>query len=261
MSEKNFHINKPTPGLQGLGSESLPVDQVDPEVPHSRFPSGPPAGGRATADQPGVFGASFTKEQPGVEAFNGDGGIGVLTEGDVGIHARGSRLAGLFEGDVEITGRLKGSVNVEGDLLCTGDIQLVNEDCAEEFDIIEGLSIEPGTVMVLSDDGALCPSHSPYDKRVAGVVSGAGDYRPALRLGTAKSSRHRLPIALMGKVYCRVDATESPIEVGDLLTSSATEGRAMKAGDPNRAFGTVIGKALKPLKSGLGLIPILVALQ
>jgi hypothetical protein len=35
----------------------------------------------------------------------------------------------------------------------------------------------------------------------------------------------------------------------------------MKASDPFKAFGTVIGKALKPLKQGRGLILVLVALQ
>ena len=35
----------------------------------------------------------------------------------------------------------------------------------------------------------------------------------------------------------------------------------MKAGDPLLAFGAVLGKALRRLKSGRGLIPILVALQ
>jgi hypothetical protein len=35
----------------------------------------------------------------------------------------------------------------------------------------------------------------------------------------------------------------------------------MKASDPARAFGAVIGKALHPLQEGRGLIPILVSLQ
>jgi hypothetical protein len=34
----------------------------------------------------------------------------------------------------------------------------------------------------------------------------------------------------------------------------------MTAVDPQRAFGAVIGKALKPLATGEGLIPILIAL-
>jgi hypothetical protein len=65
----------------------------------------------------------------------------------------------------------------------------------------------------------------------------------------------------MGKVYCKVDARYSPIEVGDLLTTSPTMGHAMKAEDPLKAFGSVIGKALRPLQEGLGLVPVLVALQ
>jgi hypothetical protein len=65
----------------------------------------------------------------------------------------------------------------------------------------------------------------------------------------------------MGKVYCRVDAQYSPIEVGDLLTTSPTPGHAMKAVDAIKAFGAVIGKALKPLDRGVDMIPILVTLQ
>ena len=65
----------------------------------------------------------------------------------------------------------------------------------------------------------------------------------------------------MGKVYCKADAQTSSIQIGDLLTTSSTPGHAMKASYPIKAFGTVIGKALKPLKGGKGLIPVLVALQ
>jgi hypothetical protein len=35
----------------------------------------------------------------------------------------------------------------------------------------------------------------------------------------------------------------------------------MKAADPLKAFGAVIGKALRPQESGQGMIPVLVALQ
>ena len=70
-----------------------------------------------------------------------------------------------------------------------------------------------------------------------------------------------MPVALVGKVYCKVDARYSPVEVGDLLTTSPTPGHAMKADDPMKAFGAVIGKALDSLKAGQTLIPILVALQ
>ena len=48
----------------------------------------------------------------------------------------------------------------------------------------------------------------------------------------------------MGKVYCDVDASNGPIEIGGLLATSRQPGRAMLAADPARAFGAVLGKAL-----------------
>ena len=51
------------------------------------------------------------------------------------------------------------------------------------------------------------------------------------------------------------------VALGDLLTTSDTAGHAMKAVDPRRAFGAILGKALQPLSEGRGLIPVLVALQ
>jgi hypothetical protein len=66
---------------------------------------------------------------------------------------------------------------------------------------------------------------------------------------------------MLGKVFCRVDATYGPIGVGDLLTTSPTQGHAMAARDRVRTPGAVLGKALGARTSGTGLIPILVALQ
>ena len=63
------------------------------------------------------------------------------------------------------------------------------------------------------------------------------------------------------KVFCKVDAEYGPVEVGDLLTTLPTAGHSMKAEDPLRAFGAVIGKALASHSSGRGLIPVLVVLQ
>ena len=65
----------------------------------------------------------------------------------------------------------------------------------------------------------------------------------------------------MGKVFCKVDARHSPIEIGDVLTTSSTKGYAMKANDLTKAFGAILGKALGSFKEGLGMIPVLVTLQ
>jgi len=162
---------------------------------------------------------------------------------------------------------LVGVLNTKGELVIrldgnTGDLELLGADCAEEFDV-EGstTSIEPGTVMRIGDGGALLPSSSSYDKRVAGIVSGAGAYRPGIVLDKVRGQCERVPLALTGKVYCKVDATYAPVEIGDLLTTSPTLGHAMKAVDPSQAFGAVIGKALHSLPSGQGLIPVLIAQQ
>jgi hypothetical protein len=150
---------------------------------------------------------------------------------------------------------------VEGNIRATGDVILTGADCAEDFDVHDAPSLEPGTVMVIGDAGRLRQSEDAYDTRVAGVLSGAGDCRPGIILDKQQSKRNRLPVALTGKVFCKVDARYAAVRVGDLLTSSPTRGHAMKAGDPLKAFGAVIGKALRPLAEGQGLIPILIALH
>jgi hypothetical protein len=156
--------------------------------------------------------------------------------------------------------REEGKVTIKLDG-ATGDIILSNADCAEDFEVLDGQDVEPGSVMVIEQEGKLRQSTKAYDKRVAGVISGAGGNKPGIILGRDPSNGKAMPIALSGKVYCKADAGQAPIQVGDLLTTSDIPGYAMKATDPTKAFGAVIGKALRPLDSGQGLIPILVALQ
>lgn len=149
----------------------------------------------------------------------------------------------------------------QGNVVVTGDVQLTGADCAEQFDAAQAAWLEPGTVVVIDERGALAECGEAYDRKVAGVVSGAGECRPGVILDAGPSRKGRVPVALVGKAYCKVDAGLAPIEVGDLLTTSGTPGHAMKATDANKAFGAVIGKALRPQRQGQGLIPILIALQ
>jgi hypothetical protein len=150
----------------------------------------------------------------------------------------------------------------DGNVVVTGDIVLTNAaDCAEEFDVTEAALNEPGMVMVLAADGRLQPCARAYDKRVLGVVSGAADYRPGIVLDKRPDLPGRAPIALVGKVFCMVDAGHGKVEVGDLLTTSPTLGHAMRAEPVAEAFGAIIGKALQPLDQGRKLIAVLVALQ
>ena len=195
----------------------------------------------------GVFGLSNADKASGVYGQNDAGGFGVAgrCQNGVGVMGEGGKLAGLFIGNVEIT----------------GDVRLTGADLAENFDIEDGAFVEPGTVLVIGRDEALHPSLNAYDRRVAGVVSGAGSYRPGIVLDSRSGSGGRVQVALTGKVYCRVDAGYGAVDVGDLLTTSDTPGHAMKVTDPTHALGSVLGKALRPLAEGTGTIPILVALQ
>jgi hypothetical protein len=140
-----------------------------------------------------------------------------------------------------------------------GDIILANADGAEEFEV-DGDIPEPGSVLVIEDDTRLRLADCPYDQRVAGIVSGASGIRPGIVLGRGREGV-RVPVALFGRVNCKIDASYGPVVAGDLLTTSETTGHAMRAEPDNRALGAVIGKALRALNSGRDLVPVLVALQ
>ena len=185
---------------------------------------------------------------------NGEGIRGTSTSpnhgGVVGVNSAGGD-AGYFAGNVTVT----------GDVVVQGDVRIPNADAAEDFDVAEGQCVTSGMVVVLDHEGALRPSSTLYDTRVAGVISGAGAYKPGIILDRHDGTRNRAPLALFGKVFCNATDEGGPIRVGDLLTTSSTPGYAMRVTDRNRAVGAIVGKALRPLATGRALLPILVTLQ
>ena len=164
----------------------------------------------------------------------------------------------IFASSGDNTTLADATIHLNGD---AGDIILRNADCAEDFEVQEDEDIEPGTVMVIGENSRLCTSRKAYDRAVAGVVAGAGACRPGIVLGRKEGAGNALPIALVGRVFCKVDAGYGVVNVGDMLTTSPSPGYAMNAAEPLKAFGAVIGKALGSLKSGKGLVPALIALQ
>jgi hypothetical protein len=161
------------------------------------------------------------------------------------IYGQG-KPAGYFNGDVQVT----------------GDLILVGGDMAEDFDLEDDPSnAEAGTVLVIHPSGKLSACAEPYDTRVAGVVSGAGDLRPAIILQRLHDRPGRSPVALVGKALCKVDAAFGEVRAGDLLTTSATPGHAMKVTDRSQALGAVLGKALGSIAAGRGFVPVLVSLR
>lgn len=191
------------------------------------------------------------------DGSKGHMGVAGLSENNVGVYGQSqNNWAGMFVGNV----------SVEGDISTSGWVHAKNvncqgADCAENFAVAAAEAVQPGSVMVLGDDGLLQPCSTEYDARAAGVISGAGDFRPGLLLDCRDDATGMLPLALVGKVYCMVDADAAAIQTGDLLTTSSTRGHARKAEDRDRMTGAIIGKALQPMKAGKGLIPILVSLQ
>ena len=124
--------------------------------------------------------------------------------------------------------------------------------------------IEPGLVVSIDPDnpGKLVVSGHAYDKSVAGIISGAGGVKPGMLMGQSGSiADGSHPVALTGRVYCWADASNGPINPGDLLTASNTPGHAMKVTNHAKAQGSIIGKAMTSLKKGKGLVLVLVTLQ
>jgi hypothetical protein len=209
----------------------------------------------------GIGAAAYSTEYEAVHAETQSLNTAAIAAYNLNPRGGGAAVFAKKVGTRGHAGFFDGKVWVSGELAVGGDIVLANADCAEDFDVVNRSSAAPGTVMVVGEDGVLHPSARAYDKCVAGVISGAGDYRPGLILDKQPGTADRAPIALLGKVCCKATAEYGPIEVGDLLTTSPLSGHAMKASDSARAFGAVIGKALRPLREGQGLIPILIALQ
>jgi hypothetical protein len=137
---------------------------------------------------------------------------------------------------------------------------------------------EPGDVLVIGPDGKMVKATSPYAPNLAGVYSTApgfvGDMRVTEHgIGVYDDPEVKdeeelwLPVTLMGVVPVKVIAEDGPVRPGDLLTSSATFGHAMRAAPVmvnNVAIyptGTILGKSLEHFERGSGLIRVLVMLR
>lgn len=136
-------------------------------------------------------------------------------------------------------------------------------DVAEPFEVTDTGLIPEGAVVVIDEQnpGKLRLSTQAYDKRVAGVVSGAGSLKPGLVLSQTGVTEQGVPVALSGRVFVLADATQGAIQPGDQLTTSATPGHAQKVKDYALARGAVLGKAMSALETGRGLVLVLVTLQ
>ncbi len=156
----------------------------------------------------------------------------------------------------------------------TQEIEVTGEDLAEFFTVNSSnlvSDIRPGVLLSIDEEnpGDVVMTSEAYDKKIAGIISGANGVRPGLLMGgemgradeTLPAATGEFPIALAGKAYVYANAENGPIKVGDMLTSSSTPGYAMKVNDYERARGAIIGKAMTALEGGDGFVLVLISLN
>lgn len=155
-------------------------------------------------------------------------------------------------------------VDGTGRVFADGGFRPNGADFAESMAVTgERSEYSPGDLLVIDSTANrhVALAQLPYSTLVAGIYS----TKPGLLGTTLKvdeaTLQNEVPLAVVGIVPCKVTAENGPIQIGDLLVTSSTPGRAMKGTDRGRMLGAVVGKALEPLREGTGAIQVLVTLQ
>jgi hypothetical protein len=216
---------------------------------------------KGTHNSSGNYGTLGSSYSGAFARHNKSGNVVYLARSDCALDAKGVSGTGIMASGKSHAAVFDGNVLVRtwnGILLIELGEGL---DYAEGFDVSQNKEISPGSVLVIDPDniGKLMLSNKSYDSKVAGIVGGAKGQGSGVRLGAGQFD---YDVALAGRVYCNVDATETAVQPGDLLTTSDTEGYAMRAIDYSRAQGAILGKAMEKLEKGnKGQILVLVTLQ
>jgi hypothetical protein len=159
-------------------------------------------------------------------------------------------------------------VEAEATIWARNGTQSGPRDLAENY--LSADDLTAGDVVCLDTErDALVWSERANDELVVGVIS----TMPGLLLNSTRDDETfvkdlkgmlEYPLALSGRVPCKVTDENGAIKRGDFLTSSSTRGHAMKAlpvkidGVDIYRPGTIIGKALESFKSGKGMIDVFV---
>jgi len=245
----NVGVGTETPGegikldVTGLTRMNMPLAAIQFGTPNTEFAGMTFSGNAGRAD---------LRWNGTLKLVNGPGGIpsplngiAITTAGNVGIGTE------FPSAKLQVAGTAKvGVVEITGGL-----------DLAEHFEVEEGA--KPGLLVAIDGavTGRLRLARGAYNRRVAGIISGANNLAAGMVLTKPAGTVNSLPVALSGRVWVYCDATRGPIKPGDLLTTSNTPGHAMKVRDYRKAQGAVVGKAMTGLKAGKGLVLVLVTLQ
>ncbi|GAB4481901.1 MAG: hypothetical protein Kow0088_24470 [Anaerolineales bacterium] len=192
----------------------------------------------------------------------GGGGGTALVLGAIGGSTPGDLIRGCSGsfGSTRACPDLEFRVTNNGNVRADGSFSSPAADFAELIAVDPNSGdLEPGDVLIISPnvDRAVALSNTPYSTVIAGVYStepgfiGGG--------GTEELTDGRIPVAIVGIVPVKVSAENGPIQRGDLLTSASLPGHAMKANE--YIPGAILGKAMGELKSGTGVIQVLLMLK
>lgn len=182
---------------------------------------------------------------------------GVYARAKTGTHALSVDGTARISGGVSTTHLVDTFINASGKKLKTGDVIKLKGTPVTRF---RGLNNKaPVAEVTLAD--------RENDPLVIGIVdceaipdAESPDTRINPEDPTFIENGGELYVVTLGTfAHCQVDATEAPIEVGDLLTSSKNPGHAKKATKPQ--IGSIIGKALEPMAKGTGYIAVFVNIQ
>jgi hypothetical protein len=148
-----------------------------------------------------------------------------------------------------------------GDVRADGSFVGNGADVAEAVEAVGSKDwYEPGDVLVVSTaaDRSFEKCTSSYATTVAGVYA----TNPGVVLhntGVDGDLSNRVPLTVVGIVPTKVTTENGPIQRGDLLVTSSTEGHAMRASPDQLGFGMIVGKALENFRgSQPGTIEVLV---
>lgn len=205
---------------------------------------------------------------------------GLLAQSEVSITSPGVPLA-LRPAAIEGISNVYGTIGVyayassemggqalyvDGNAYVNGNVYVAGSKggyVVDTFKNVDGIPFETGDVVKLKGTQVVCFQGKNNNIPVAEVIL-ADQENDTRTIGIVDRSTDgdsdELQVVTLGAyARCKVDASTTPIEAGDLLTSSNNPGFAIKAVNPQ--IGTIIGKALEPLAEGTGYISVFVNIQ
>lgn len=191
-----------------------------------------------------------------IDTTNSNGNI----NGGVVVNANGGNL---YLGMTQNVHKFR--VDTNGAVWADGGFNASGADFAESVAVRGSRSeYQPGDVLEIDRSArrGLALSHHPYATLVAGIYSTKpGMLASPHTMDETAARENEVPLAVVGIVPCKVSTENGAILPGDLLVTSSRAGYAMKGTDRRRLVGAVVGKALEPLRNGMGTIQVLVTLQ